>query len=247
MPRRPPLSRLQTRIGYRFRDDILLHEALTHASAVNGRTGVPDYERLEFLGDRVLGLAVAEHLFTTLPGAPEGKLAKRFNKLVNREACEEVALEIDLGTYLKLGESESHAGGRRKQTILADSCEALLGAIYLDGGWSPVKQVVETFWAKRAADLTDDEEVDAKTALQEWIQGQGQTKLPKYVKIEMSGPAHEPVFTYEVRLKDYDPAQGTGPSRRVAEQNAAAAVLIREGVWPAHKTAGEEQLEHHDD
>jgi ribonuclease-3 len=244
--RRPPLSRLQERIGYRFRNDLLLHEALTHASAANGRVGVPNYERLEFLGDRVLGLAVAEHLFTTLPMAPEGQLALRFNRLVKKATCAEVAREIDLGVYLKLGESESHAGGRSKDTILADSCEALLGAIYLDGGWTPVKAVVETFWAKRASEITV-ARVDAKTALQEWVQGQGQTRLPKYVKIEASGPAHEPLFTYEVRLEGYDPARGTGPSRRSAEQIAAAAVLIREGVWPAPAVDCEDQLEHHDD
>jgi ribonuclease-3 len=244
--RRPQLASLQKRIGYRFSNDMLLHEALTHASAVNGRTGVPDYERLEFLGDRVLGLAMAEHLFTTFPGAPEGELALRFNRLVKKNTCAEVAREIDLGAYLKLGDSESHAGGRSKDTILADSCEALLGAIYLDGGWKPVKQVVETFWAKRAAEIKE-ARVDAKTALQEWVQGQGQTKLPKYVKLGASGPAHEPVFTYEVRVEGYDPAQGTGPSRRIAEQNAATAVLIREGVWPAPTIASKEQLEHQDD
>lgn len=225
---------------------MLLHEALTHASAANGRSGVPDYERLEFLGDRVLGLAMAEHLFTTLPQAQEGELAIRFNRLVRKKTCAEVAREIDLGAYLKLGESESHAGGRSKDTILADSCEALLGAIYLDGGWGPVKQVVESFWAKRAAEIKE-ARVDAKTALQEWVQGQGQTKLPKYVKIEASGPAHDPIFTYEVRLDGYDPAQGTGPSRRMAEQNAATAFLMREGVWPEPNLAGGELLEHHND
>lgn len=246
MPRRPPISKLQTRIGYHFSDTMLLHEALTHASVAKGRTGVPDYERLEFLGDRVLGLAMAEHLFTTLPQAPEGELAIRFNRLVKKKTCAEVAREIDLGAYLKLGESESHAGGRSKDTILADSCEALLGAIYLDGGWMPVKQVVETFWAKRAAEIKE-ACVDAKTALQEWVQGQGQTKLPKYVKIDSSGPAHEPMFTYEVRLDGYDPAHGTGPSRRMAEQNAATAFLIREGVWPAPNAEGGELLEYQND
>lgn len=246
MPKRPPLSKLQARIGYRFRDDRLLHEALTHASSSSGRVGATNYERLEFLGDRVLGLTMAEHLFTTLPDAPEGELAKRFNELVNREACEAVALEIDLGAYLKLGDSEAHAGGRKKPKILANSCEALLGAIYLDGGWKPVKEVVETFWSKRAARIKK-APVDAKTSLQEWVQGQGQTKLPEYVKIDASGPAHAPVFTYEVRVAAYEPAQGTGPSRRIAEQSAAAAILIREGVWAAPEPAGEEQLEHQDD
>lgn len=230
MPRRPHLSKLQQRIGYRFQDETLLHEALTHASSANGQKGLADYERLEFLGDRVLGLVVAEQLFINLPEAPEGELARRYNSLVRKETCAEVAKEIDLGAYLKLGESEAHTGGRRKQTILADSCEALLGAIYLDGGWEPAKQIVEALWAKHAAEITD-APLDAKTALQEWVQGQGQTKLPRYIKVEATGPAHEPVFTYEVQLEGYAPARGTGKSRRAAEQNAAQVILIREGVW----------------
>jgi ribonuclease-3 len=219
---------------------MVLHEALTHASAANGRKGVADYERLEFLGDRVLGLAIAEHLITTLPDAEEGRLARRYNDLVCKATCRDVANEIDLGAYLKLGESEAHAGGRKKDTILADSCEALLGAIYLDGGWKPVKTVIETFWAGRAARIVE-EPVDAKTTLQEWVQGQGNTQLPRYVRIDASGPAHAPTFTYEVRHNAFEPGRGTGTSRRAAEQEAAAAVLFREGLWG--KIEKEEQHE----
>lgn len=230
MARRPNVKLLQKRVGYAFRNDLTLDEALTHASAANGQKGLADYERLEFLGDRVLGLAIAEHLIKTLPDAREGQLAKRFNRLVCKETCAEVAEEIELGAYLKLGDSEAHAGGRRKQTILADSCEALLGAIYLDGGWAPVKKVVETLWTERAANITG-VPMDAKTALQEWVQGQGKVKLPRYVRVDASGPAHAPVFTYEVIVDGLDTARGTGTSRRAAEQGAAAAILIREGVW----------------
>jgi ribonuclease III len=228
---RPNLNQLQERIGYRFNNMMLLHEALTHASAAHGQKNIANYERLEFLGDRVLGLAMAEHLFQAFPDAAEGELARRFNGLVRKETCADVADELELGPYIKLGDSEALAGGRRKRTILADSCEALLGAIYLDGGWGPVKEVVISFWARRAAE-TASIPLDAKTALQEWVQSRGgETKLPRYLKIAASGPDHAPVFVYEVRIEGFEPARGKGASRRAAEQAAASAMLIREGVW----------------
>jgi ribonuclease-3 len=228
---RPNLNTLQERVGYRFNNTMLLHEALTHSSAAHGQKGMADYERMEFLGDRVLGLAMAEHLFRTFPDAAEGELARRFNGLVRKETCADVADELELGPYIKLGDNEALAGGRRKRTILADSCEALLGAIYLDGGWEPVKAVVIAFWARRAAEVASIP-LDAKTALQEWVQGRsGDTKLPRYLKIAASGPDHAPVFVYEVRIEGFEPARGKGASRRAAEQSAATAMLIREGVW----------------
>ena len=231
MASRPNLDRLQERIGYRFKNMMVLHEALTHASAAHGQKGIANYERLEFLGDRILGLAMAEYLFQAFPDAPEGELARRFNGLVRKETCAEVADELELGPYIKLGDSEALAGGRRKRTILADSCEALLGAIYLDGGWEPVKAVVARFWARRAAEVALIP-LDAKTALQEWVQGRGgEPKLPRYLKIAASGPDHAPVFVYEVRIDGFEPARGKGASRRAAEQAAASAMLIREGVW----------------
>ena len=231
MASRPNLDTLQERICYRFKNMMLLHEALTHASAAHGQKGFPNYERLEFLGDRVLGLAMAEHLFQGFPDAAEGELARRFNGLVRKETCAEVADELELGPYIKLGDSEALAGGRRKRTILADSCEALLGAIYLDGGWEPVKAVVARFWASRAAEVALTP-LDAKTALQEWVQGRGgETKLPRYLKIAASGPDHAPVFVYEVRIDGFEAARGKGASRRAAEQAAASAMLVREGVW----------------
>lgn len=231
MASRPNLNTLQERIGYRFSNMMLLHEALTHSSAAHGQKGIANYERLEFLGDRVLGLAMAEHLFQAFPEAAEGELARRFNSLVNKATCVDVAEELELGPYIKLGDSEALAGGRRKQTILADSCEALLGAIYLDGGWEPVKAVVTSFWARRAAEVASIP-LDAKTALQEWVQGRGgETKLPRYLKIAASGPDHAPAFVYEVRVEGLEPARGKGASRRAAEQAAATAMLVREGVW----------------
>jgi ribonuclease-3 len=230
MTSRPDLKRLEERIGYRFRNRLLLHEALTHASALNGQKGLANYERLEFLGDRVLGLAMAEHLYQAYPQAPEGELARRFNCLVRKETCAEVAEELELGPFIKLGDSEALAGGRRKRTILGDACEALLAAVYLDGGWEPVKEVVATFWARRAAEIAAIP-LDAKTTLQEWVQGRGETKLPRYLKVASSGPDHAPLFVYEVRVEGLEPARGKGASRRAAEQAAAAAMLLREGVW----------------
>ncbi len=230
MARKGDVKDLQERIGYRFRDIHLLHLALTHGSANFGKPGAPDYDRLEFLGDRVLGLAVADHLFRAFPAAEEGELARRYNRLVRKEACAEVAEEMDLGAYVILGDSEAMAGGRRKCTILADVCEAILGAVYLDGGWPPAQAMVARYWHKRAREAAG-APVDAKTALQEWVQRAGTSALPRYVLIENRGSDHEPNFVYEVRVEGLLPALGTGRSRRSAEQAAATALLLREGVW----------------
>jgi ribonuclease-3 len=227
---RPDLKKLQDRIGYKFRDRSILYEALTHASVAHGQKGFANYERLEFLGDRVLGLAIAEHLYQAFPEAPEGDLARRFNCLVQKGTCAKVAEDIGLGTYIQLGESEALAGGRRKETILADACEALLGAVYVDGGWQPVKDIIEAHWAPHLAEVTA-VPVDAKTTLQEWVQSRGEKKLPRYVKVASTGPDHAPLFVYEVRVDGLEAARGKGSSRRTAEQAAATEMLIREGVW----------------
>lgn len=232
MARKGEVRELQERIGFRFRDVNLLHLALTHGSANFGKPGAPDYDRLEFLGDRVLGLAIAEHLFQTFPSAEEGELARRYNRLVRKEACAEVAEELDLGAFVILGDSEAMAGGRRKSTILADVCEAILGAVYVDGGWEPARELVHRYWNKRAMEASA-APVDAKTALQEWVQRSGTSALPRYVLIENQGSDHEPSFVYEVRVEGLLPAQGMGRSRRSAEQAAATALLLREGVWTA--------------
>jgi ribonuclease-3 len=228
--RKADVKQLQERIGYRFRDILLLHTALTHSSANYGKTGAPDYERLEFLGDRVLGLAVAQHLFEAFPDAPEGELARRYNSLVRKETCVEVAEELGLGPHIILGDSEAMAGGRRKATILADVCEALLGAIYVDGGWEPVRALIERHWHGRAKELAA-APVDAKTTLQEWVQRTGTSALPRYSLIENRGSDHAPCFIYEVQVEGLAPERGEGRSRRAAEQEAAAALLRREGVW----------------
>jgi len=228
--RRKDVGELQERIGYRFRDTKLLHLALTHASANFGKPGAPDYERLEFLGDRVLGLAIAQHLFEAFPEAPEGELARRYNCLVRKETCVEIAEELGLGAHIILADSEALAGGRRKGTILADVCEAVLGAIHVDGGWEPVRALIERYWHPRARDLAA-APVDAKTALQEWVQRAGTSLLPRYALIENRGSDHAPSFIYEVRVDGLEPERGAGSSRRAAEQAAATALLLREGMW----------------
>jgi ribonuclease-3 len=188
-----------------------------------------DNERLEFLGDRVLGLAVAELLNETYPIASEGELARLYNRLVRGGTCAEIARELNLGQALVLSESEEGSGGRDKETILADACEALLGAIFLEAGFEKVRDVVRVHWSTRLA--TAPAEVgDAKSALQEWAQGQG-LDLPRYVEVERLGPDHAPRFTAEVSIKGRKAARGEGASKRAAEQAAAAALLSREGVW----------------
>ena len=230
MARKADVKQLQERLGYKFRDLNVLYLALTHASANFGKPGAPDYDRLEFLGDRVLGLAISEHLFHAFPAEQEGDLARRYNRLVRKETCAEVGEELGLGTYVILGDSEAMAGGRRKSTILADVCEAILGAVYVDGGWEPAQALIARHWHPRAKEL-DCAPIDAKTALQEWVQRAGASALPRYVLMENRGSDHEPSFIYEVRVDNLEPAQGVGRSRRAAEQAAATALLLREGVW----------------
>jgi ribonuclease-3 len=190
-----------------------------------------DNERLEFIGDRVLGLAIAELLNERFPDGSEGDLARRYNRLVRGEACAKVARSIGLGTHLILSDSEAGSGGRTKNTILADAMEALLGAIFLEAGFKTAREVVRNLWASLSEDLPATG-VDAKSALQEWAQGQG-LELPQYVEIARKGPDHAPHFTTEVRISGMEPARGEGASKRAAEQAAARALLEREGVGGA--------------
>ncbi len=219
---------LEKTIGYRFSDAALLDRALTHISALKGQGRVGSYQRLEFLGDHVLGLEISEVLFAAFPKADEGELSRRLADLVRRETCADVARAIDLGTALRLGASEARAGGRAKAAILADVCESLIGAVFLDGGYQAAKAFVERFWAERmrkpARPLRD-----PKTVLQEWAQGRG-LPTPAYREVERTGPHHDPVFRVAVTLPERDPAEGKGRSKRAAEQAAAAALLAREGV-----------------
>ncbi len=220
---------LETALGYTFRDKGVLERALTHSSARADRRSSEDNERLEFLGDRVLGLAIAELLIELDPAASEGDLARRFNRLVRRDTCARVARSLDLGTVLTLSPSESESGGRDKETILADAAEALLAAIFLEAGYEVVRNIVRRWWSPLLEALPQSV-TDAKSALQEWAQGQG-LALPQYAQVGRKGPDHAPLFTTEVRIAGREPALGTGANKRAAEQAAATALLEREGVW----------------
>ena len=224
---------LQKALGHKFRDKALLRQALTHSSARDTRAA-GDNERLEFLGDRVLGLAIAELLCEMNPDAREGDLARLFNALVQRGACAEVAIEIQLGDHLVLSGSERTNGGRAKASILADACEAVLGAVFLDAGFLVTRKVVRKLWLPRIGNSAEAAR-DPKTALQEWAQAR-QLGLPLYVEVERAGPDHAPLFTSEVRVGSAKPpARGSGTNKRMAEQDAARMFLERERIWtPAH-------------
>ncbi len=229
MARRTPDPRaLEERLGYAFKDPDLLVLALTHVSAPGAGTGV-SYQRLEFLGDRVLGLAIAELLYRTYPEAAEGELSRRLADLVRRESCAEVALAWDVGPHLRLGAGEVHSGGRRNQAILADACESIIGAVFLDGGYEPARGLVERAFAGRLAAPRRPLR-DAKTALQEWAQGRG-LPTPTYAVAEQVGPDHAPKFRVVARVQGLEQGLGHGTSKRAAEQDAARSLLLREGVW----------------
>jgi ribonuclease-3 len=213
----------EARIGHRFRRPGILIRALTHASIAT--PGSPSNERLEFLGDRVLGLAMAEALLEADPGAAEGRLAPRFNALVRRETCAAVAREIGLGEVLRLGRSEMLTGGRRKEALLADALEAVIAAVYRDAGFEAARALVLRLWHDRIAGVESDAR-DAKTSLQEWAQARG-LPPPDYVETGRHGPPHEPRFTIEVRLASGESAAAEAGSKRVAEQAAARTLLTR--------------------
>ncbi|KWT66011.1 Ribonuclease III [Hyphomicrobium sulfonivorans] len=220
---------LEKALGHRFRDQQLVEVALTHASMRGGKVHRSDNERLEFIGDRVLGLVIADKLIAQFPTANEGELARRFNRMVRGEACAHVARAIGVGQHLILSESEASSGGREKGTILADAMEALLGAVFLDSGFPAARSVVLHLWQDQDDVRPAAARPDAKSALQEWAQGRG-LPLPEYTEIGRTGPDHAPSFTSEVRINGCAPAQGTGASKRAAEQAAAQTLLKREGV-----------------
>ncbi|NNK79599.1 MAG: ribonuclease III [Litoreibacter sp.] len=217
------LKSFMDRIGYRFSKPELLVRALTHAS-ISSPTR-PDNQRLEFLGDRVLGLAVSEALLQEDKAAAEGVLAPRFNALVRKETCAEVAGKIELGVVLKLGKSEMVSGGRRKAALLGDAMEAVIAAVYLDGGYEAARDLILRLWGDRIADVDADAR-DAKTALQEFVQGRGEAP-PVYAVTRKDGPDHAPRFTIDVRLQSGESAEASAGSKREAEQAAAKALLER--------------------
>ncbi len=210
-------------LGYRFTRPALLTEALTHPSVDTSRQVGRDYDRLEFLGDRVLGLIVSNRLFARFPDADAGDLAVRFNALVRKETVAEVAHAIGLGDFLHLSKSESQGGGRAKPAILANALEAVIGALFLDGGLPAAEAFVDAHWSERV-DRTSDAMKDPKTRLQEWAQKDAM-RPPTYTIVAQAGPPHEPVFTVEVQVGGRPPLRAEGRSRRAAEQAVAAAML----------------------
>ncbi|MBK6657873.1 MAG: ribonuclease III [Proteobacteria bacterium] len=208
-------------LGYAFRDESLLTRALTHRSV-----GARHNERLEFLGDALLGMVVAEHLFSQFPDADEGQLTRTRATLVNRESLAEVGRGLELGDLIRLGEGELKSGGWRRDSILANAVEALLGAIYLDGGMDACRDTVLRLLATRLSTIDPDStRKDAKTALQEFLQSRRRS-LPEYKTMDISGPSHEQVFTVSCQVDSLpEPVVASGPTRRKAEQAAARATL----------------------
>jgi ribonuclease-3 len=217
------LQAFSGRIGHQFREPDLLVRAVTHAS-ISSMTR-PDNQRLEFLGDRVLGLAMAAALLRADGAASEGQLAPRYNALVRKETCADVAREIGLGDVLKLGRSEMMSGGRRKDALLGDALEAVIAAVYMDAGFEAAQAVVLGLWGDRIAGVEADSR-DAKTALQEWAQARG-LPPPVYVEQGRTGPDHQPVFTVEVRLENGAVERAAAGTKRQAEQAAAKTLLAR--------------------
>ncbi|MBN8542895.1 MAG: ribonuclease III [Alphaproteobacteria bacterium] len=219
------LDGLQRNLGLRFADITLLKRAFTHRSTGQAfPDGSPfSNQRLEFLGDSVLGLVISEMLYHHFPHEAEGDLSKREVALVNGATLAEIARELKLGDYLVLAQSEEDHGGRDNPSNLEDACEALIGAIYLDQGLEPARHFIEKYWGKRALQMAAPPK-DPKTALQEWAQAKG-LALPEYVLVSETGPAHAPQFTIEVRLQGQAAQQATATSKKTAERDAAEKLL----------------------
>jgi len=217
------LQAFQIKLGHDFRRPELLVRALTHPSIATATR--PDNQRLEFLGDRVLGLVMSEALLMADRAASEGQLAPRFNTLVRKETCAEVARELGIGDVLRLGRSEMLSGGRRKEALLADAMEAVIAAVYRDAGFEVAKALVLRLWGNRVTEVRADAR-DPKTSLQEWAQARG-LPPPSYTEIAREGPPHEPRFTIAVRLASGEEEQAKAGSKRAAEQTAARTLLAR--------------------
>jgi ribonuclease-3 len=226
------LDRLQQEIGYRFSDPDLLRLALTHASAteVTGRhAGLSTYQRLEFLGDRVLGLVVADMLVEQYDSASEGELSRRLARLVSGETCADVGREMGLERYMIVDGNVLKGGGKAAHSLHADICESIIGAIYRDGGLEGARGFIERQWRDRVRSMTGPLR-DAKTELQEWAHRR-ELPTPRYVEISRSGPDHAPTFEVEAVIEGIEGARAAGRSKRDAEHRAAEAILRREGVW----------------
>lgn len=224
----PAIDALEAHLGYAFKDRALLREALTHGSVRGAKAErARTYERLEFLGDRVLGMIVAERLCHDFPDEGEDGLAPRLNALVNRAACARAGRRAKLGPALVLASSEEAAGGRGKDQILADACEAVIAALYLDGGFEPARAFIAQFWGDEFEGVRNLPR-DPKTILQEW--SAARKRALTYELMDRIGPEHAPRFVVEARVEGMTPARGEGPSKREAERAAAAAFLAEAGI-----------------
>ncbi|PBC11475.1 ribonuclease III [Mesorhizobium sp. WSM3859] len=222
---------LAPRTGHAFADRQRLQRALTHASARSTHAGV-DYERFEFLGDRVLGLVIADMLLATFPEAAEGELSLRLNALVNAEALSDIAEEIGLPELIRAGSDVRNLEGRKRTNLRADALESLIAVLYLDGGLEAARAFIHRYWQPRSQAIGAARR-DAKTELQEWAHQAAAGAVPAYRIDAREGPDHDPLFTVSVKVGSFAPATGSGRSKREAEQAAAATLLLREGVWSA--------------
>jgi len=216
-------------LGHNFNSPEILLQALTHPS-ISAAKSLTSYERLEFLGDRVLGLVMAEYVFKKFPKESEGVLSRRHANLVRRETLVKVAQAIHLNRYVHLTPAEQRTGGRKKPSVLANCCEAIIGALYIDAGLEIASHFIIKYWTPLIED-SDTSLKDAKSILQEWAQGQGKP-IPTYTVLEVAGTDHNPCFTIQVKVKDSKPAQGQGASKREATQAAAKALLTKLAIEP---------------
>jgi len=215
------LKKLEKELSHNFKDKELMAHALTHSSV----GGDKSYERLEFLGDRVLGLIIAELIYEKFPRESEGDLAKRLAALAQGELLASIAAEIDLGTHIQLSDAEAFAGGAKNQNILADAFEALLGALYIDGGFKKCRALIERLWDKKFHEMKTPPQ-HPKTAVQEWAQGEG-LPLPVYKILTQHGPDHAPMFDIELTIQGHKPVTAQGHSRQEAEKLAAVEFMNR--------------------
>jgi ribonuclease III len=235
--RRPETAELERGLGHRFADRAHLDQALTHATASQGPTSAGSYQRLEFLGDRVLGLAVADILAEAFPEASEGELSRRLGELVRKETCAEVAIAWNLGAHLKLGKGAAGTGLRANRTVLADACEAVIAAVFRDAGYDAARAVVKAAFAAPLARQTVPP-TNPKQMVGEWATGRG-LPLPVYALLDRSGSDHAPLFRMSVTIPGLEAAAGEGPSKQVAMQEAARAFLVREGVLAEDAATGD--------
>lgn len=215
------LGELEKLLDHSFQDISVLEKALSHRSATHGRD--IGYERLEFLGDRVLGLCIVDMLLKAFPQEPEGALSRRLNELVRQETLAKIAEEVGLAPFISLGRAEEEGGARENPAILSDVCEAVIAALYLDAGMERAREFVELHWTPRLEGAVKPPK-DPKSALQEWAMAR-KLPLPAYEEVARSGPDHAPVFTIRVTIRNQPPAEAQGDSKRAAERMAAQLLL----------------------